>query len=207
MPVKSLQQIFDDYETNFVDSPAFVIKFVELNPAVLAAPGQLRERDDLLKVAAIVGKYFKALMQTKQYQKVVNEVDLVLTEFDANMRLLKMQPNQEKWYLHLMFFKGEALYNLNFYKNALDHFNQMLVLTPDNAIIKKWIFYSKTMVYKRYHDGAFIIGGVLIIGSILLVNYFHHWINAMISFIGLALVLYTFAIKYIYHKNRKADMS
>ncbi len=168
MTTQNLHEIFEKYEADFVDGPAFAITFFDQNPALLSHLGYINNKPDFERTLAVIWRYIAALVSKRLYTKALAEADKMLPFITQNAVLLHTDQMAISWYRYVVFKKAEALYQLKRYREAMHEFNSLKKYEPDNADIKKWYFYSWYGRYAPLSQAALYVGAFLIFTNLSL---------------------------------------
>ena len=139
----SIENIYSDFRTNYVDKPEFAIDFYEKNSIYLNNIKQFRDKNELRFYIELVSKYAEAVYQKDRCNLAVDIVDKQQIFIDNEIQRLDADDLKDAWYHSLQFVKAMASYNLKDYKTATPIFKKLVQFDNQNDRYKNWLTHSQ----------------------------------------------------------------
>lgn len=205
----SLENIYSNFRTNYVDTPDFAIDFFEKNSNYFNSIRQFNDKEELKLYIELVCKYAEAVYQKDRYNLAVDIVDKQQHFIDNELRRLKADELKKSWYYSLQFVKGMASYNLKDYKTSTSIFKKLVQFDNQNDRYKKWLTQSQYGLKLRLVRIINIVCcGFLVTEMIFKSQIPNYYVRQTILVVGLLGLLSNLAFEYYLKRNhRKANSS
>ncbi|MEO6522562.1 MAG: hypothetical protein ABIN91_12840 [Mucilaginibacter sp.] len=175
-----LESIFNAYEDNFIDDPDYCIRFYEGNSYNFDAV-DVFDGEYLYKYEMITARYITALVQNRQYKKAVTESEKIVAIINSNATRLCIEHAMDSPYNGIIYQRAIAKYNSYVFKSALQDFEFLLRLDPENEHLQRWRIASKYYYYEYCFMG---LAFALFACNWFLEHHVHRFVNIGILVAG-----------------------
>jgi len=199
----SIENIYSDFRTNYVDKPDFTIDFFEKNSIYFNCIKQLNNKEELRLYIQLVCKYAEANYYKDHFNIAVDIVNKQQPFIDNEIHSLNANDLKDDWYYYLQFVKGMASYRLRDYKTSTPIFKKLVEYDTKNDNFKNWL--RNSLYGKRMWISTTIIITCIALVTIDIIfgNYIPSFI-VRISFVGVALTgLFVTGFYYYYLKRSR----
>jgi tetratricopeptide (TPR) repeat protein len=203
----SIENIYSDFRTNYVDNADFAINFYEKNSTYFNNIKQFNNKEELRLYIALICKYAEANYQKDRCNLAIEIVDKQQLFIDTEIRRLNANDLKDAWYRSLQFVKGMASYKLKDYKTATPIFKKLVQYDNQNDRYKNWLTHSqyglKLWLVRTINIVCVGLVAVEMIFRSQIPNYF---VRETILVVGLLGLLSNWAYEqYLKRNHRKAN--
>jgi hypothetical protein len=143
LPLDTIENIYSEFRSTYVDDPESKINFFERNAIFLNNIKQFSSKNELGLYIQIIGSYTDALNRKGHYNVAIDLIDKYQVFIDAEIKRLNAEDVKDAWYYSIYFVKGMASYNLKDYKTATPIFKKLVQIDDKNDSYKNWLNYSQ----------------------------------------------------------------
>jgi hypothetical protein len=196
----NLTLLYNDFRTDFENSPDFVIDFYTKNIVFFNNISAFKDKDDLRYFIEMTCKYLEAVYQKDRYNQALDLVDKYLPFIDKEIYRLNADDLKDGWYFSFQFVKAMSLYKLKDYRKATPIFKTLTNIDPENDNYKSWLQYSVYGQRLWLTHLINIVAGLFIVAEIFFKSYIsNYYVRQSLLAIGLLLLvgngLYEYYIK------------
>jgi len=200
----SIENIYSDFRTNYVDKPEFAIDFYEKNSIYLNNIKQFQNKNELRFYIELVSKYSEAVYQKDRCNLAVDIVDKQQIFIDNEIQRLDADDLKDAWYHSLQFVKAMASYNLKDYKTATPIFKKLVQFDNQNDRYKNWLTHSqyglKLWLVRTIN---IVCGGLLVAEMIFESQIPNYYVRQTMLVVGLLGLLSNRAFEYYLKRNHR----
>lgn len=196
----TIENLYSEFRSTFVDEPDFMIAFYEKNAIFLNNIKQFEDKEELRLFVLMIGRYIEAVYKKCSCNSAINLVNKYQDFIDKEIQRLNAEGIKNEWYYQLKVVKGMASYDLKDYKTAVQIFKKLLLIDNQNENYKNWLNSS------QYGQRLWLIR-IITIASILLflVGIFFKKsipLNNRIPLDGIGLLGFLFIVIYDHYAKR-----
>ena len=200
----SIENIYSDFRTNFINTPDFAIDFYEKNSLYFNNIKQFKDDEELRLYIELVSKYAEAVYQKDRCNLVVDIIDKQQLFIDKEIQRLNAEELKNDWYHSLQFVKGMASYNLKDYKTSTPIFKKLVQFDNQNDHYKNWLTHSKYGLKLWLVRAINIICiGLVVTEMIFKTQIPNYYIRQTILIVGLLGLLSNWSFEYYIKRNHR----
>ena len=197
----SIENIFNEYKTNYKDGPSFTIDFYKNNSIILDNITTFQTSEELRIFIELTWQYLNAKYSKGHYSDVIDIVSKKRSLLDSEIIRLDNSNLKDDWYYGIIFISGMSNYSLKKYKKAISIFQELVNYDSKSDRFKDWLNHS---IYgqRSWLTRTVLFTSLIFIGAQILLDIFykHFAFNGALLDIGmLGLVssaLYEFFMRY-----------
>jgi len=196
----NLTLLYNDFRTDFENSPDFVIDFYTKNIVFFNNISAFKDKDDLKYFIEMTCKYIEAIYLKDRYNQALDLIDKYLPFIDNELSRLNATELKDSWYQSFDFVKATSLYKLKAYQQASPIFKKLTNIDPENDNYKSWLRYSVYGQRLWFTNLINVVAGLFIVSNIFFESYIsNYYVRQSLLGIGLLLLigngLYEYFIK------------
>lgn len=162
----NIEKIYNDFRTDFENSPNYVIDFYSKNILFLNNIKTFTDKEELRFFIEIVWQYLNAIYQKDRFNETVDFADKNLKLIDSELIRLNADGLKDDWYNGILHFKGMASYRLRDYKTSTPIYKYLAATDPKNDSFKNWLNYS------TYGQRLWLVNTINVVCGLLILVYF-----------------------------------
>jgi hypothetical protein len=162
MKENTIENIYSDFRSTFVDKPEFIIDFYNKNAIFFNNIKSFKDKEELKLFIEMTCKYVEALYLKDRYNMVVDTIDKQQVFIDQEILRLNATDIKDAWYYSISFVKGMASYKLKDFKAATQIFKELVSYDNQNDRYKNWLRYSLSGQRRWLVNAIYVVSMILI---------------------------------------------